>query len=102
MATCAASLGPVLATGQAPALLGRLFPFGRGLVHAYWAPNAWALYAGLDKLVGLALRALGRSVGADAASMTGAAQGCCLRNVMAKGSLSFPASSHSPMPCTLV
>lgn len=65
----------MLATGQASALLGRLFPFGRGLVHAYWAPNAWALYAGLDKLAGLALRALGQSVGADSASMTGAAQG---------------------------
>ncbi|KAJ9188567.1 hypothetical protein P3X46_003914 [Hevea brasiliensis] len=71
MVVFAAAYGPFLYHGQIQQVISRMFPFGRGLCHAYWAPNFWVFYIALDKGLAIFLRKLGLNIQAPAASFTG-------------------------------
>ncbi|KAI1861341.1 uncharacterized protein JN550_010871 [Neoarthrinium moseri] len=61
-----AAFGPFAVKGQIPQILSRLFPFSRGLCHAYWAPNVWALYSFMDRALISAAPRLGLPVKEEA------------------------------------
>ncbi|KAI8997743.1 glycosyltransferase family 57 protein [Pilobolus umbonatus] len=65
------SFAPFIYWNQLPNIFGRLFPFTRGLCHAYWAPNFWALYAGADRIFIIVGKKLGWDLNEEAiTSMT--------------------------------
>ncbi|KAJ8754704.1 hypothetical protein K2173_010795 [Erythroxylum novogranatense] len=71
VATFAAAYGPFLYHRQTQVLISRMFPFGRGLCHAYWAPNFWVFYITLDKGLAFLLRRVGLHIQVPIASFTG-------------------------------
>ncbi|XP_057757473.1 probable dolichyl pyrophosphate Glc1Man9GlcNAc2 alpha-1,3-glucosyltransferase [Arachis stenosperma] len=69
-AVFAAAFGPFFHLGQIQQVIQRLFPFGRGLCHAYWAPNFWVFYIMSDKGLAFILRRLGFNVQTPTATFT--------------------------------
>ncbi|KAG0501262.1 hypothetical protein HPP92_001334 [Vanilla planifolia] len=49
------TFGPFVYYSQIQKVFHRLFPFGRGLCHSYWAPNIWVFYIVVDKVLAFGL-----------------------------------------------
>ena len=69
------SFGPFIVMGQIPQVLSRLFPFTRGLNHAYWAPNFWALYSALDRSLLLYTKTTGIGLAVKEAGVISSSRG---------------------------
>jgi len=69
------SVGPFILMGQLPQLLSRLFPFTRGLNHAYWAPNAWALVTAADRVLLQIVKRTGLNVSLNASGLASTSRG---------------------------
>ncbi|BGP25037.1 glycosyl transferase [Rhodotorula toruloides] len=66
---CTVSFGPFVGAGgfsQLRQIFSRLFPFQRGLNHAYWAGNVWAIVSAVDRVLVKYLVARGWPISTEA------------------------------------
>ncbi|KIK65371.1 glycosyltransferase family 57 protein [Collybiopsis luxurians FD-317 M1] len=75
IAVFVASLAPFALMGQMQQLISRLFPFTRGLNHAYWAPNAWALVTAADRVLLKYVKSSGKDIPINLAGVTSTSRG---------------------------
>ena len=68
------SFGPFIYNGQLLIVLARLFPVKRGLTHAYWAPNVWAIYSFIDRSIAMLMKKLNPTLEISEGSTSGLVQ----------------------------
>ncbi|KAI4116071.1 MAG: hypothetical protein LQ345_003442 [Seirophora villosa] len=93
--------GPFIYWRQLDQLLARLFPFARGLCHAYWAPNFWSMYSFTDRVLLLVAPKLGFAVDYSAAKsvtrgLIGDSSFSCLPNVSPRITFILTLASQVP------
>ncbi|KAL8674443.1 MAG: hypothetical protein Q9168_001176 [Polycauliona sp. 1 TL-2023] len=93
--------GPFVYWKQLDQLLSRLFPFARGLCHAYWAPNVWSMYSFTDRVLLLVAPRLGFVVDENAVNsvtrgLVGDTSFACLPNISPRTTFLLTLASQLP------
>ncbi|KAL8707544.1 MAG: hypothetical protein Q9220_007436 [cf. Caloplaca sp. 1 TL-2023] len=93
--------GPFVYWKQSGQLLSRLFPFARGLCHAYWAPNIWAMYSFIDRTLLLVAPKFGFNIDQSAINsvtrgLVGDSSFACLPNISPQTTFLLTLGSQIP------